>query len=331
MPDDRRIDTVRSWDLSAIIVLSFLLVLFIFLLPDNPGRIVIGLPFILFFPGYSLIATLFPEKASLDLIERIALSFGVSIAITPLIGFGLNYTPFGIRLEPILLSIIFFNVVLCVLGMWRRTSSQDPYLPFDPKVLYASARSKFGAESKVDKILTIILVLSILSSVFALTYVVAFPREGESFTEFYVLGEGGKASGYPHNLTVNQSAPVIIGISNHEHRTVNYTVEVWFSNITYEDNTTLVNQLYFVESFSKTLNHTEANIEGNWTRQWETTYNISVPFTGQYKIWFVLLKDGTPYSGTPLVDVASTQAASRFLDLVEADHTYTLNLNLNVT
>jgi len=322
---------VRSWDLAAIIALSLLLVLFIFLVPDNPGRIILGLPFILFFPGYALIGTLFPERSSLDLIERIALSFGVSIAVVPLIGFGLNYTPLGIRLVPILGSVIIFNVVFSALAMWRRTNSAEPFQPFDPKALYATTKSRFNAEARVDKALTIVLVIAILSSVIALVYVVSFPREGESFSEFYVLGPGGKASGYPQNITVNQSAPVILGIANHEHRTVNYTVEVWLSNITYADNTTLVNNLFFVGSLPpQTLEHIPANIEGDWTKQWETEYNISVPFTGHYKIWFVLVMDGEPYSGTPFVELAGTETAVRFLDTVEADDTYTLNLNLNV-
>lgn len=331
MSEVKKNEEVRSWDLAAIIVLSTLLALFIFLVPDNPGRIVLGLPFILFFPGYALIAALFPEKASLDIIERVALSFGVSIAIVPLIGFGLNYTPMGIRLAPILASIIVFNGALSAVAIWRRKISENPYQPFDPRKLLESTRSRFNAEARVDKVLTIVLVLAILSSVVALTYVVAFPREGESFTEFYILGPDGTASGYPQNLTANQSAPVIVGIANHEHRTVHYTVEVWLSNITYADNTTQVNHLYYVGSFSQTLNHTEANIEGNWTKQWETTYNISVPLTGQYKIWFVLDKDGEPYSGTPMVDMAGTSTAVRFIDIVEANDSYTLNLNLNVS
>ena len=118
-----------------------------------------------------------------------------------------------------------------------------------------------------------------------------------------------------------------LGIANHEHRTVNYTVEVWLSNITFADNTTL--QPYFVES-SQTLDHIPANIEGNWTAQWERAYNVSVPITGQYKIWFVLLKDGAPYSGPPMVDLAGTATAARFVDAIESDDSYTLNLNLNV-
>ena len=56
-------------------------------------RVVLGLPFILFIPGYILVFTLFPAKKTdrgIDIIERVALSLGLSIAIVPLIGLGLN-------------------------------------------------------------------------------------------------------------------------------------------------------------------------------------------------------------------------------------------------
>jgi len=138
----------ESWDLIVIIVLSGLLVLTIVLIPDFPLRIVIGLPFLLFFPGYALIAFLFPEKKSLDTIERVALSFGLSIAVTPLIGFGLNYTPFGIRLEPILASVTAFIVAFSLLAYWRRYKVEDPYLPFDPIKLWNSAKGDYRKGGK---------------------------------------------------------------------------------------------------------------------------------------------------------------------------------------
>ncbi len=75
-------------------------------------RVALGLPFILFFPGYVLIAALFSRKDDLSGIERVALSFGLSIAVVPLIGLGLNYTPWGIRLAPVLVSLIIFIVAV---------------------------------------------------------------------------------------------------------------------------------------------------------------------------------------------------------------------------
>jgi len=76
---------------------------------------------VLFLPGYSLIATLFPRKGDLDAIERIALNFGLSIAITPLLGLALNYTPFGIRLLPVLIVLSVFTISLA-LGAYVRRS-----------------------------------------------------------------------------------------------------------------------------------------------------------------------------------------------------------------
>lgn len=321
----------RSWDLTAIIALSILLALFIYILPDFPARIVLGLPFILFFPGYALIGTLFPEKASLDLIERIALSFGLSIAVVPLIGFGLNYTPFGIRLDPILVSLTAFNIVMSVAALWRRQKSSEPFLPIKLEALTGMVRKEMTAGTKVDRALTIVLVLAILSSVFALAYVIAVPREGESFSEFYLLGPGGKATDYPHNLTANQSASVFVGIANHEHITVNYTVEVWLVNYTFVENVTTVHELIFMDTFNTTLGHVPVNTESNWTKQWEDNYTFAVPKAGNYKLWFVLLKNETPFSGEQYEDYVGTPAETRFLDFIKDRNRLTLNLNLRVS
>ncbi len=327
---DARAEARRSWDLTLIILLSLVLALFIYLVPEFPGRIVLGLPFILFFPGYALIATLFPEKKSLDLIERIALSFGLSIAIVPLIGFGLNYTPFGIRLDPILWSLIAFNTALSVAGMWRRSTAADPFLPFRPEAVTAMARKEFTAGTKVDRVLSVVLIIAILSSVVALVYVVAVPRQGEAFSEFYLLGPGGKMIDYPHNLTVGENASVIVGLANHNYRTINYTVEVWLVNYTYADNTTTVHKLIYMDDFNVTLEHVPVDPENNWTAQSETNYTFSAPTDGTFKLWFILLEDEEPYAGNQYQDYAGTAAESRFLSIVGDRDRYTLNLNLNV-
>jgi len=50
----------------------------------------IGLVLVLFIPGYALSYAFFPMKKDLDLMERIALSFGLSFALIPLAVFFLN-------------------------------------------------------------------------------------------------------------------------------------------------------------------------------------------------------------------------------------------------
>ncbi len=323
----------RDWDLWSIGILSLILILVIYGLPDNALRIIIGLPFILFFPGYSALSVLFPESKDLEIIERVALSFGLSIAISPLVGFGLNYTPFGIRLAPILFSLAALNIALSAGGLYRREKADAPYLPFDPCAVWRKYSSEFKAEKGVDKLLTVVLVISILSSVIALVYVVAVPRQGESFTEFYILGPGGNATGYPRNLTVGDDASVIIGIANHEHRAVEYTVELWLVNMSFVNNLTEVHAMYFFDSFNVTLEHTEVDLEGEWQPQWELPYEFNVSIDGNYKLWFLLYKDGAPelpYPPSPMMEYTNTSAEDRIIRAVE-NEVQSLNLNLRVT
>nr|QNO46655.1 hypothetical protein LDPDHNFI_00009 [Methanosarcinales archaeon ANME-2c ERB4] len=109
-------------DLAVVITLTLACILFVLAprLDETPVRLLLGLVLVLFLPGYSLVAALFPRRNDLDSIERIALSFGLSIAIVPLIGLALNYTSYGIRLVPVLLGLSLFTISLAVVAGVRR-------------------------------------------------------------------------------------------------------------------------------------------------------------------------------------------------------------------
>lgn len=222
-------------DLLTVIGLVLLTDLFVLMpgLSETVFRNILGLPLVLFLPGYALIAALFPAKSDLDGIERTALSFGLSIAVVPLIGLGLNYTPWGIRLLPILISLSVFTLVMCGLAHVRRSKLSEANafsIPFRKIALELKAEVLEKPEPGLDKALTVILVLSILLSITTLVYVIITPKEGEHFTEFYILGPEGMADNYPTNYTLGEGGKVIIGIVNHEYRTVNYTMEVRLEN-----------------------------------------------------------------------------------------------------
>jgi len=51
-------------------------------------------------------------------------------------------------------------------------------------------------------------------------YVIAVPKVGERFTEFYILGLNGKAMDYPSELKLGEGGKVIVGIANREHEIV---------------------------------------------------------------------------------------------------------------
>jgi hypothetical protein len=82
-------------------------------------RYVLGTVFILGVPGYVLVKALFPTKKEMDSIERLALSIGLSLALVPIVGLILNYTPWGIRLTPIILSLLALTLALAAAALMR--------------------------------------------------------------------------------------------------------------------------------------------------------------------------------------------------------------------
>lgn len=196
-------------------------------------RTVLGLPMVLFFPGYALIAALFTKKDDLDGIERAALSFGLSIAVVPLLGLGLNYTPWGIRLIPVLLTVSLFTLIMCAIAVKRRRElPEDEVFSVPFTALLHALRNELvsGPGTRIDRILTVILVISLLASAVMLVYVIVTPKQGETFTEFYILGPGGMADEYPVDLVLNESGTVIVGVVNHEYRAVNYSLVLVLDN-----------------------------------------------------------------------------------------------------
>lgn len=196
-------------------------------------RTVLGLPMILFLPGYSLVALLFPTKTALEGIERAALSVGTSIAIVPLMGLVLNNTSFGIREIPLLVSLSVLTILLCAAAYVRR--KQLPEEKAFEISFKASARSLLvevlgTPESPMEKILMAFLAISILALAGSVAYVAILPHEQEPFTEFYILGPEGIADNYTTEYVQGESGTVIIGITNHEHRTVDYTMDVRLEN-----------------------------------------------------------------------------------------------------
>jgi len=84
------------------------------------SRIVFGSLFTLFLPGYSLIEALYPREDELTPLERLALSIGLSLALVPLVGLVLNYTPWGIRLDPTMAALSTLTLALLLVSAYRK-------------------------------------------------------------------------------------------------------------------------------------------------------------------------------------------------------------------
>ena len=284
----------KPWDLHA--ALFFSVVSAAVLLVLDVGNL-ISVVLVFFVPGYVLIAALFPgptlaRDPVIDWIERIALSVGLSIAVAPLLGFLLNFTPWGIRFLPVVLTITIFTVGVGVVAYWRRMR-----LPPGQRLSATLNLSllTWKEYSLLDKGLTIALSAGIFVAGGALAYVVLTPLPAETFSEFYILGPGGNASGYPTALNVSRNGSVIIGIANHEAATANYTVHVDLVGVRIVFNATAaLNETVEVNRTSWTwLNVTVAD-GANWSQP----YTFRISYMGLWKVQFLLFKDGdfsSPY------------------------------------
>lgn len=265
---------------------------------DSNVQTLLSLPFLFFIPGYVFIFALFPIKKGnkgIDKIERIGLSFGFSIALVSLIGLILNYTPWLIRLEPILFSLYIFTVTIAVVGFyrWKMTPiEQRFYISFEITIPRSNNKS--------DAILTIILGISLIIVTASVIYVIVTPKTGEKFTEFYILGPNRNTTNYPRYLKVNENASIIIGLVNHEDKIMNYSIEIWLINQTIlfnestQNNETIYNHMWYMGNiiFNKTTNKTtveipQVDISKNLS-QWNWNYNFSVNKTGEFKLTFLL-------------------------------------------
>jgi hypothetical protein len=111
-----------------------------FLTPDDVfpwvyARHALGTILALWVPGYSFIKALFPSGPStasetgLRTTERLVLGLGMSLALVPLTGLVLNYTPWGIHTASILISLLtaaLLSATIAVVREYRAYRASAP-------------------------------------------------------------------------------------------------------------------------------------------------------------------------------------------------------------
>ncbi len=83
-------------------------------------RMVVGIIYTVFVPGYMFLQTLYPSK-ELSSLEELLISIGLSIALSSILGLILNYTPFGIRTESLALTLSILVLTLSLAALTRKS------------------------------------------------------------------------------------------------------------------------------------------------------------------------------------------------------------------
>ena len=257
---------LQAW-LSSSTTLSFL----------SPIRLVLGWTYLLYVPGYCLTAALFPHQNDLDGVERTGLSFGLSIAIVPLLALLLDYLPWGIYLWSILLAEYSMMAFCTVIALSRRANltTESAYAP----ALSWRPRSWWHNLSSLEQRLYMLLVSVLLIAGLATAWFFLLPSSDEFMTEFYILGQEELAQAYPHQARLGEELSVTMGIINHERDEHRYQVEVWAINPS-EDERELVTETSLVLSAGD-----EEETRLTWAMPWEGD---------EQKVEFLLFVDNDP-------------------------------------
>jgi uncharacterized membrane protein len=191
--------------------------------------------FLFMIPGYAIIAALFPESDAdtevidttrIDSFERIVLSIPLSLVIVAVTGLTVSFSPLGFTLGSVSVTLSIITIAGLIAAHLRRRAlgEQAAYTPTVEITQFMTDSYNYtdvssSSYQRASVITAIILILTVTAGV---GYLFATPGQGEAYTELYVLNSNDNK--YPQNMTVNESEQLRVGISNHEHHSVQYTL-----------------------------------------------------------------------------------------------------------
>lgn len=254
-----------------ILIWTILLLIIEFLVPFTAVRTILGIPFVLFMPGFVLISILLPKNDDMSITQRIVLSFVASILVDTVIGLILNYTSFGITSHSVLLTITFFVMVMGVAGLLFQS-----LIPINKRVfLDFQIRLSNPISGVLNISLLSLMGLVIIGAIGTVTYFSIAPKSEGKFTQFYIVNEGGKL--YSRDTASNnENVLITICIVNNEESQIDYRLLTQVNNENYKeiDNIILDNR-----------------------EKWQQQLLLPADTRTQTKIEFLLFKnnESTPY------------------------------------
>jgi uncharacterized membrane protein len=214
---------------------------------DPSVRALLGLPLLLFVPGYVLLAGLFPRRVptkqlteerrpfsavavgALRPLERFLLAFGVSVALVPILG--VSMAALGVGFEPAnilgtMTAAILFGTLIAGARRFQLQASERYSVSITGGL--SSVLSWVRRSSPSGKWFAAALVVVAVLATGSLAYALVEPIDGETYTTMGVYTEtenGSLVTGdYPRTIESGDSPSVVVKVENHEQRTVNYTL-----------------------------------------------------------------------------------------------------------
>lgn len=194
---------------------------------------ILGVPFLLFYPGYGVIAAVFPDRPERvgatavtpggppSRLARAALSLAVSPILVAAVATVLSPLE-AIELGPVLAGVTFVTLAALAVAGVRRLQ-----LPVHLRdgLSASGVRSAFAVGLPGNSLQSVALVVGLIALVGVSIAAVAVPPSGEAYTEAYLLTEDDGefvADGLPEDPAAGETAQFHVGITNNENEPVEY-------------------------------------------------------------------------------------------------------------
>ena len=216
--------------------------------PDGSTiQFLIGVGLVLFAPGYAVVAALFPGRPrprddgsptsvlaltrphdGVLVRERLALSFGVSVLLLPIVAVALGAVGVPLTTTSTLAAVWVIVGAGTLVGTVRRLA-----LPAAARFDLLTVAERVGtgrplAEESTTTLLSVGLCCLVVVALGSFAVAIAGPSQSMSYTSASLLSanESGDpvASGYPANVSQGEAVPLVVRVSNHHDTAANYTV-----------------------------------------------------------------------------------------------------------
>lgn len=288
----------RPDDLIAVIVITLLLVLLIDFDPNSPLRVGLGLVFLLALPGYTVAAAIFPDKHNVDVVERVALSVGLSVAIVPLTGLFIFKLVGGLEFRTLEIVLTAFVIIVSFIAWARRLG-----IPADERFAIDTVIDLGpGKVPMVDRLLVVGIAVALVIIFVMLAFIASTPTKREGYTVLGIIGPGGDLREYPTDLTIDQVGMINVSVASHEMSDTQYSLVILLQ----EENHTGANITHWRSGnpFSNIQPFTHGlAMAYNFTLAPEKSLNSSFEFrvseNGTFKLRFMLFYEGENPGGEP--------------------------------
>ncbi len=273
-------------------------------------RTAVGIPTLLFLPGYVLVSIAFPGTArhtavedgpaaeshdSIDLSERVALGFGMSVAFLPLFALALS-SVWTLSASAVLTSLSVILVGGTCLAVIRRYRLPQPARFGRTIGQWTTVSDSFSLRSHSVPVQTSMLVLGLafVLAVGSMGFAVATPYQSGQSSTFYLVTENETgtqlASDYPTNATAGTAESLTVGITNDEERRQPYTVVAALERVETDSSTTRVTETQELTRLSPVVDPDET---------WTGHHTVEPALVGENLRLHYYLYKGTTAPATP--------------------------------